>query len=149
MKDDKYYTFIPTVSLGVFKIGDKLSNYFNYKYTVDHIPDNFMGEGHGFDVYFFPRFGIELISYDGDTINSIGTENKCLLNGENTIGMPFKVFKEKYGEPDDSDTIYLPRDDRKKHGVYGYNRFTILLWTFRNRIVTVDAWNDDLSNIPD
>ena len=139
-----YYVLIPNVSFGIFKFGATIESYCRYEYESDRIPDR-IDSRRFFDRFYFPYFNIRLWSYDGNTIDSVLTDSACILEGKNIIGMPFKLFQEKYGPPDDSDIIFLPQDDRQTHHVYDYDSLGLQLWTWRNRIVEVIAYDGNAS----
>lgn len=132
-------------SVGTFKIGDSIDNYLDIPHDISHLyEENVISD----DVYEFTDIGIKLTLPVGEKIiTDICCEKYCFWNGENIIGMPFKTFKEKFNLPNvPAEQYFIPGIMYQR--LY---RFTsgdaddidLLVWTYRNKIVTVIVCNYD------
>ena len=148
MINNELYTLIPNKSLGLFVFNQPLNNSIKYKHEVSFVEDD--PDSPPFITFLFPEMEIEVTTLNKngvDVIHDVWTEKACFLNDDNIIGMPISVFKNRYGNPDMSDIIFLPRDDRQTHHVYDYDTLGLQLWTWRNRIVEIVAY--DINSLGD
>ena len=103
----EHYILRPNESFGIFKFGDKISNYLNLKHTIEDI------DGY-FEDYIFYELGIRIwLAEDSKEkiIESVVSSSFCIINNYNIIGMSYGQFVKLYdficeGE----DTIYLSCD---------------------------------------
>ena len=148
MIDNELYSLIPNKSLGLFGFNQPLNDSIKYKHEISYVETD--PDTPPYVTVLFPEMEIEVttLNINGvDIIHDVSTEKACYLNGDNIIGMPISVFKDQYGNPDKTDIIFLPRDDRQTHHVYDYDSLGLQLWTWRNRIVEIVAY--DINSLGD
>ncbi|MBQ7576472.1 MAG: hypothetical protein IJT26_08095 [Bacteroidales bacterium] len=139
----EHYILRPNESFGIFKFGDKISNYLNLKHTIEDI------DGY-FEDYIFYELGIRIwLAEDSKEkiIESVVSSSFCIINNYNIIGMSYGQFVKLYdficeGE----DTIYLNERNRHLHHVYEFPSIGLQLWTWRNRIIEIVAYKASLDD---
>ena len=121
--DTKFFLWIPLVSVGPFKFGDDINNYF-VQYRLKQIPEEY-NEKVNWDVYALPNEELRIFSENGRIV-AVACEKICAYEDLNIIGMKMgKVAQAIRIEPDFIETEELtggPQD------VYDYDALGLQLW---------------------
>ena len=131
-ENNNLFVLKPNESFGVFKFGDSIKKYLNYKHTVANYDNSFVE-------YDFYEMGL-CVWLDNESkqriIGSVVSESYCYLNNQNIIGMSYKDF-------DATVTLAVQRweeIDQHTQRVYDHTSLGLQLWTWRNRIIAVIAY---------
>ncbi len=129
---------VPNKSVGIFLLGEPISNYLNKKYSID----NYEVLNDKYDSYIFHEDSLNVDVRKG-LICSITCEESCYWQGRNLIRMNFKKFLETYGlQYDGKDEIVLEiGKGYQTHKVYDFDELGLQIWVWRNLIRTVIVSN--------
>lgn len=132
---------IPNVSVGMFVLGDDINKYLNLPHTVEHIEDEYLS----YDDYEFPEQYV-FMWVENQKIEFITCYTYCFWQNENLIGMTYDRFSLLIGgqQPDKEDICYIPisKDRGQNQKVYTFDNLGIEIWVWRNKIKTVQIYND-------
>ena len=136
-ENNNLFVLKPNESFGVFKFGDSIKKYLNYKHTVANYDNSFVE-------YDFYEMGL-CVWLDNESkqriIGSVVSESYCYLNNQNIIGMSYKDFINKYNSVCDGvDVFYFDEIDQHTQRVYDHTSLGLQLWTWRNRTIAVIAY---------
>ena len=129
---------VPNTSVGMFMIGDHISNYLDYP----HVVEKHQEKEYSYDSYIFFNPNI-ILWVEDNKIETICCKKECYWEGNNLIKMPFEKFLLTYSlKPNKPDSIYLLVNGKGQNQlVYEFDKFGLQIWVWRKKIVTVLVTN--------
>lgn len=135
----------PNVSYDDFVLGSNIKQHLNRKHVKEHFDDtpSLANEY----VYSFIDEDISVWCDEDGTIESIECWSSCIFHGIELINMKYTDFIELIHEqPDDQDFVYVEVGEKEqREHVYTFYRYGLQIYTYRNRIrsVNVSKYEDD------
>lgn len=130
-------------SYGNFMIGDPISKYL----SLPHVVEYYSEDPNEYNSYNFYESKVILWVNDKGKIETIRCEIECYWCSKNLIGLPFDDFLILAGrQPDEEESyyVYIAENKVQKQKVYTFDSWSLQVWVWRKRIVTILISNYDL-----